>query len=113
MTERLFEELQAGLSRDTAAFAPELLVCAGIVLLLALRLFRIFDRHHLSWVALVLALGALAMTWMQWAGIGYDPREPGVTSIDLFTGLLVFDNFAIFIKLFLFGFLALAIFLSL
>lgn len=56
MTERLFHELQASLGRDTDAFAPELLICAGIVLLLVLRLFRIFDRHHLSWIALVLAL---------------------------------------------------------
>jgi NADH-quinone oxidoreductase subunit N len=113
MTERLFQELQESLSRDTAAFAPELLLCAGIVLLLLLRLFRIFDRHHLGWIALVLTVGALAMSWAQWAGIAYDPRSNRADALDLFTGLLVFDNFAIFVKLFLYGFAALVVFLSL
>jgi NADH-quinone oxidoreductase subunit N len=112
MTERIFQELQANLGRDTAAFAPELLVCAGIVLLLFVRLFRWFDRNHLGWVTLVLTLGALAMSWGQWAGMAYDPRM-GATSLDTFTGLLVFDNFAIFVKMFLFGFAALVVFLSL
>ncbi len=113
MTERLFHELQESLGRDTQAFAPELLVCAGIVLLLFVRLFRWFDRNHLGWVALVLALGALAMSWGQWAGLAYDPRDGIERSLDTFTGLLVFDNFAIFVKMFLYGFAALVIFLSL
>jgi NADH-quinone oxidoreductase subunit N len=114
MTESLFRELQTSLSRDLAAFAPELLVCAGIVLLLLIRLFRVFDRHHLGWVALVLAVGALAISWAQWFGVeDYDPRRGSSAPLDLFTGLLVFDNFAIFMKLFLFGFAALVILLSL
>ncbi len=112
MTETLLRELEDGLSRDTAAFAPELLLCAGIVLLLFVRLFRFFDRNHLGWLALVLSAGAFAMAWAQWAGVAYDPRG-GDTALDLFTGLLVFDNFAIFIKLFLYGFAALVVFLSL
>jgi NADH-quinone oxidoreductase subunit N len=114
MTATLLEQLQNSLSQDLVAFAPELLLCAGIVVLLLIRLFRVFDRSHLGWIALVVMLGALGMAWMQWnRSVGYDPREARETSLDLFTGLLVFDNFTIFAKLFLFGFTALVIFLSL
>src|SRR5262249_39598111 len=100
-------------SRDTSAFAPELLVCAGIVLLLLVRLVRYLDDRHLGWVALILAAGAFAMSWAQWDGVAYDPRSDSSAALDLFTGLLVFDNFAIFVKMFLYGFAALVIFLSL
>jgi NADH-quinone oxidoreductase subunit N len=114
MTERLLQELQVNLGRDLRAFGPELLLCAGIVILLLVRLYRFFDRNHLGWVALVLSLGALGMSGLQWAGIeDYDPRTTRMVSLDLFTGLLVFDNFAIFIKLFLYGFASLVVFLSL
>jgi NADH-quinone oxidoreductase subunit N len=115
MTATLLKQLQDSLSRDLVAFAPELLICAGIVLLLLVRLFRVFDRTHLGWIALVVMLGALGMACMQWSGrdYGYDPRDARETSLDLFTGLLVFDNFTIFAKLFLFGFTALVIFLTL
>jgi NADH-quinone oxidoreductase subunit N len=113
MTATLLGQLQESLNRDLVAFAPELLLCAGIVLLLLIRLFRVFDRTHLGWIALVVMLGALGMAWMQWTGFSYDPREARETSLDLFTGLLVFDNFTIFAKLFLFGFTALVIFLTL
>jgi NADH-quinone oxidoreductase subunit N len=113
MTEAFLVELQQSLNRDVRAFGPELVLCAGIVILLLARLFRFFDKSHLGWVALVLSIGALTMSALQWANFeDYDPRG-GATSIDLFTGLLVFDNFAIFTKLFLYGFAALVVFLSL
>jgi len=78
--------------------------------LLLVRLFRIFDRNHLGWLALVLSLSALCFSGAQWFGMeDYDPRTRSMTSLDLFSGLLVFDNFAIFIKLFLYGFAALVV----
>jgi NADH-quinone oxidoreductase subunit N len=123
MTEHLLEILRANLARDTTAFAPELVLCVGIVILLLARLVPFFDRNHLGWVALVIALGALATSWMQWAGYdAYDPRvginatlseADQISSLELFTGMLVFDNFSIFIKLFLYGFATLIVFLSL
>jgi NADH-quinone oxidoreductase subunit N len=123
MTERLLQTLEANLVRDTTAFAPELLLCLGIVILLLARLVPFFDRNHLGWVALVIALGALGTSWMQWAGFyDYDPRvainanlleSDKIMSLDLFSGMLVFDNFSIFIKLFLYGFATLVVFLSL
>src|SRR5260221_99483 len=115
MTATLFQELQNALSQDLTAFAPELLLCGGIVALLLIRLFRIFDRNHLGWIALVLTLGALGISVMQWLGVeDYDPRFSTLQpSMDLFTGLLVYDNFTIFVKLFLYGFASLIVFLSL
>lgn len=115
MTATLFQELQNTLSQDLTAFAPELLLCGGIVVLLLIRLFRVFDRNHLGWIALVLTLGALLISVMQWLGVeDYDPRfSTPFRSLDLFTGLIVYDNFTIFVKLFLYGFASLIVFLSL
>jgi NADH-quinone oxidoreductase subunit N len=111
----LLQDLQQGLGPDLTAFAPELILCGTIVLLLLLRLFRGLDRVHLGWVALVLTVVALAASVGQWSGQeDLDPRRGlGVPSLDLFTGLLVFDNFTIFLKMFLLGFAALLVWLSL
>ena len=115
MTERIFEDLQAALGRDMLAFAPELFLCAGIVVLLLSRLIPFFDRNHLGWVSLVVTAGALILSWLQWEREpGYDPRAgSGMAAFDLFSGLLVYDSFAIFIKMFLCGFAALVVFLTL
>src|SRR5947209_6016171 len=53
--------LLQGLSRDSLAFLPELLVCGVIVLLLVLRLLPFLDRLHLGWVALIATLAILAV----------------------------------------------------
>src|SRR5258708_19179197 len=110
--------LEAGLLRDGQAFAPELVVCGAIVLLLGLRLFNAFNRVHLGWVALAGALAALALAMDQWHGQYFgleSPHElaPGRDSANLFTGLLVYDNLTIFLRIFLLGFAALIIGLSL
>jgi NADH-quinone oxidoreductase subunit N len=114
MTQAVLDQLKASLSQDLTAVLPELFLCGGIVLMLLVRLFRFFDRHHLGWVALAVTLGALWITWAQWTGNDYVP--PGARpadSFDLFSGLLVYDGFALFVKLFLFGFTALVILLAL
>src|SRR5438067_1165815 len=114
MTKQLLQSLQAGLSLDLVAFMPELVLCGTIVLLLFFRLFPRFDRLHMGWVALFLTLYALYVSWAQWTHTGgHDPRAEISQPLNLFSGMLVFDNFAIFIKLFLFGFTALVIFLCL
>jgi NADH-quinone oxidoreductase subunit N len=113
MTASLLQQLQNSLGLDITAFAPELTLCAGIVILLGIRLFRINDPLHLGWVSLVLTVGALAMSWTQWTRGEFDPRSPTQVSLDIFSGLLVFDNFAIFVKMFLLAFAALVVFLSL
>jgi NADH-quinone oxidoreductase subunit N len=113
MTAKLLEELQASLSQDVIAFFPELVLCGAIVLMLVLRLFSYFDRQHQAWVALPLTLCALYGAWSQWMGFAeLDPRGGDSIQLDLFSGLLVFDNFTIFVKMFLLGFTALVIWLS-
>jgi NADH-quinone oxidoreductase subunit N len=116
MTKDLLKTLHDGLDLDLIAFLPELVLCGTIVILLVIRLFPRFDRRHLGWVALVLTLYALFLSWMQWEHApGYDPRPHFVANqpLNLFSGLLIFDNFSIFLKLFLLGFTALVILLCL
>src|SRR5215470_14469227 len=124
MTDKALDDLQASLGQDLLAFLPEVVLCGTIVLLLLVRLFPRFDRRHLGGVALILTLYALFVswcqwagpTWSQWAGVNYDPRPdlPGpARALPAFGGLLVFDNFLIFMRLFLLGFAALLIWLSL
>jgi NADH-quinone oxidoreductase subunit N len=103
-------------SYDLLAFAPELILCATIVLLLVLRLFSGFNRVHLGWVALVMTAAAFHTAFSQWQGGDWDPRAvPGLSprSLEMFSGLLVYDNFTIFLRLFLLGFTALLLLLSL
>jgi NADH-quinone oxidoreductase subunit N len=121
------DRLQAGLGRDLQAFLPELILSGGIVLLLLLRLFKAFDRVHLGWVALILVLAALGVSWGQWEGSGLSgllsPEEMAKANaaesdstqqaMPLFSGLLVYDRLTLFIRLFLFAFTALVIWLTL
>jgi NADH-quinone oxidoreductase subunit N len=142
-------------ARDSLAFLPELLLCGSIVLLLLLRLFSVFDRFHLGYLALVLTLAMLGVSYAQWHG-GWglpDPEQetqirlgelqqqlekasaPGPEQkLDLarvnalktqiaaakssqaqpiYNGLLVYDRMFLFLRLFLYGFTALIIWLSL
>ena len=107
MTELLYRQLQDRLSLDVAGFLPELVLCGSIVLLLLIRMF-LGNRTNLGLLGLIFVGVTLAVTLAQWNGIaGYDPRV-GVNdrpSIELFGGMLVFDNFTIWIKLFLVVFL--------
>src|SRR4051794_8013539 len=112
MTQEAIDQLQQSLLRDAEAFLPELILCGTIVLLLLVRLFSAFNRNHLGYLALVFTGYALAVSGMQWMGVNHDPRdvEQGVRQpLQLFGGMLVFDNFTIFLRLFLLGFTALTI----
>src|SRR5271165_6278146 len=109
MSKQILQTLQAGLSLDVSAFLPELILCGAIVLLLLIRLFSQFDRAHLGWVALFFTLVALVVSWFQWIhAAGYDPRSAGTVDepLNMFSGMLVFDNFSIFLKIFLYFFTA-------
>ena len=59
-------QITTDLMSSLPRFLPELLVCAAIVLLLFLRLFRGFQRARLGLVALVLTLAALVVALFQW-----------------------------------------------
>jgi NADH-quinone oxidoreductase subunit N len=105
--------VQGDVLHDSLAFLPELLLCAAIVLMLFFRLFGVFNRTHMGWVALVAVLGALGVSILQWLGeFGF--QKPGELARDLmiFDGLLVYDYFTLFLRCFLFGFAALIIWLT-
>jgi NADH-quinone oxidoreductase subunit N len=115
MTEKALGNLQDSLVRDLTAFLPEVVLCGTIVLLLLIRLVRRFDHRHLGGVAFVLTAYALYLSSNQWLSGGYDPRPelPGApASLTAFGGMLVYDNFLIFVRLFLLAFAALVIWLS-
>src|SRR5437867_13080896 len=108
------DQLETGFLRDAKAFAPELVVCAAIVVLLGLRLFNAFNYLHLGWVAFAAALAAFAVALDQRHGFYFGlatPADlaPATESANLFTGLLVYDNLTIFLRMFLLGFAALVI----
>jgi NADH-quinone oxidoreductase subunit N len=93
--------LRSSLS-DLWAFLPELAVGGTIVALLVLRLFDSLGRLHLGWVALLGLIGALALACGQWLGLPeLDPRRADVRPVvrlDLFSGLLSFDQFALALR---------------
>jgi NADH-quinone oxidoreductase subunit N len=99
---------------DCAVLAPELILAFTIVWLLVMRLMPTFNRLHLSWVALLFTLGALVVSWFQWTGRFYNPQQlaPGANAYGMFSGLLVYDNLTIFLRLFLLVFAALMIWLT-
>jgi NADH-quinone oxidoreductase subunit N len=101
------EKLETNLIVDLNAFLPEVILCGAIVLLLLLRLLASFQGVHMSKVALAFTLLALAVSWLQWAGSIVLPQPHYI-----FGGLLAFDNFTIFIRIFLLGFTALVIWLT-
>src|SRR5438128_1484699 len=96
-------DLQAQLPQDALGFLPELILCGTIVLLLFLRLFTSLNRWHLGWVALLFTLTALGASVVQWQA------KPQST---LFTGLLAYDTFTVFLRLFLLSFVILVIWLT-
>jgi NADH-quinone oxidoreductase subunit N len=116
---------------DLTAFAPELILCTGIIVMLLMRLFRAFDRIHLGTVALTIALLALGANYalttptpldkgsgkqgVQQPSDAPPASEPSFhrQANDIFGGMLVYDNFMIFMRYVLLGFTALTIWLSL
>lgn len=132
MNADLLASFWAGFSVDMRSFAPELWICFSIVFMLLIRLVPRYDKLHVGVVALALASIALVIALLQWPfhwtdlfggdseGVGkylalFNPRNDPKTANDsiLFGGMLVFDNFAIFIKIFLYGFIALVVMLTL
>ena len=100
----MLSNLTANLGADLLKFLPELVLCAGIVSLLLFRLFPVLNRAHLGLFALAVALLALGVSWQQW--------QEDVTPGEMFSGLLAYDKLTIFLRLFLYAFAALLVWLS-
>ncbi len=104
-------------ARDSMAFLPELVLCGVIVLLLLIRLFTVFDKMHLSGVALLGVLAAFVVSLLQWRGnMGlagpYNSDSNVAASSYLFGGMLVYDHLTVYLRLFLYSFTALVIWLT-
>ena len=107
-------EMQNVLMYASMQFLPELLVCAAIVLLLLLRVFRLTGRSHLGPITLVMTLAILFVAVCQWNSLYGFQAPSGRKPVDLmFGGLLVYDHLTIFMRCFLLGFAALMIWLTL
>ncbi len=132
MNESLLALFEKGISVDARAFAPEIWICFSIVFMLLLRLAPRYDKLHVGKVAVVLAAIALLISVLQWPIqwselLGGDGQEVGkflamfnprndpsdVTDGNLFGGMLIFDNFSVFLKIFLYSFITLVVLLTL
>jgi NADH-quinone oxidoreductase subunit N len=90
------------------AFLPEIVICLTIVAMLAIRIPRIGRQVDMFWVALAGAgLGLyFAAPWaLMTESVAGDPAT--VTRMEIFTGMLVYDTFAVFVRSALFLFLVL------
>lgn len=96
-----FETL-TGPNGDLSAFGPEIILASTIVLMLIGKIA--LGRLHMGFVALLGVGAALWWSYGQWV--------PEIASREIFQGLLVFDEYTVFIRLFLLTFTALLILLT-
>ncbi|MBI2480322.1 MAG: hypothetical protein HYV60_17315, partial [Planctomycetia bacterium] len=82
-------------------------MCATIVLLLFIRLFKGGPRVDLFWVMLIGTVVALVAS-SPWKHLGSHPPLPGaldaVSRMEIFTGMLVYDAFTVYMRSVLIGF---------
>ncbi len=96
LTRARLENFQSALGTDAVLFLPELLVCAGIILLLLCRLVKVLDRTHLGGLAMaVLGVATFAAAFQMMGAAG------NVRSSTYFAGMLAADPFAAFLRTFL------------
>src|SRR5262249_24052028 len=100
LSDDAIRELLAQTTESLTFFAPELVLCGGIVLGLLLRLFPRLDRLHMGYVALGVSLVGLWFVWTQWQPF----LNPNTNSLpkDFFSGMLVYDPLTVFVRLFVF-----------
>lgn len=106
----LLEKLvQETTQTSLGCFAPELIVCGTIVVLLLARLVGADRGLPTYWLAMIGSVAAFVAAYFQFAGL----QQPGaVESQEFFTGLLVYDQFTVFFRLFLLLFLILVLALT-
>ncbi len=92
-------------TRDSSlwAFMPELVLCATVLMLLLVRLFRGGHRFHAGYIALAGSLLALyfAAPWQHLSSlISADAAAApsAVTRMEIFTGMLVYDTFSVYLR---------------
>ncbi len=110
----LFSQLITKLIQDTTEkslplFGVELCLCVTIVLMLLVRLFGADRLLPACITAVVGAAAALTCSWMQYREL-FAQSTP--LSTELFTGLLIHDNFTVYFRAFLSLFLLLTVALT-
>lgn len=99
------------------AFLPELILCLTVLVLLFVRLFEFGRRMHGAYIALIGSLVALyfAAPWehLQAAFTAAEAADASaVTRMEIFTGMLVYDAFSVFVRSVLLAFAVLFILLT-
>jgi NADH-quinone oxidoreductase subunit N len=95
------------------AFLPELIICLTVLLLLAVRLPRAGRFIDTFWIALAGSAAALAFAapWQHLGAVALTPEQAAspaaVTRMEIFTGMLVYDSFSVFVRSLLLAFAAL------
>ncbi|HKB05432.1 MAG TPA: NADH-quinone oxidoreductase subunit N, partial [Gemmataceae bacterium] len=108
-------DLTDRLHRDLLTFVPELILCLTIVGMLLVRLVVAARRSHLAVFALVMSVIALGASIAQFPpGSGwFRSIVPSTGGAPGFSGMLVFDTFGLYLRIFLLAFLCLSLWLSL
>ncbi|MCS6975536.1 MAG: NADH-quinone oxidoreductase subunit N [Gemmatales bacterium] len=96
----------AELQSSLIAFAPELVLCGGIIILLLLRMLPSLERVHLGYFSLFIVVAALVVSWIEWVNGEYDTRP-------VFAGMVTADALTVYMRLLLLGFTALVVVLTL
>jgi NADH-quinone oxidoreductase subunit N len=92
-------------TRDSSlwAFLPELILCGTVLVMLLVRLFRGGDRFHAGYIALAGSLLALYFA-APWSSLTAIVNAEGataagaVTRMEIFTGMLVYDTFSVYLR---------------
>ncbi|MCI0358376.1 MAG: NADH-quinone oxidoreductase subunit N [Planctomycetaceae bacterium] len=94
------------------AFLPELVICATVLAMLFVRLFRVGRYVDMFWIALAGSIAALyfAAPWDHLGAVltaDQAAHPAAVTRMEIFTGMLVYDTFSVYVRsaLFLFAIL--------
>ena len=88
-------------TRDSSlwAFFPELILCGTVLAMLLVRLFKGGHRIHAGYIALAGSLLALYFA-APWSSLPTSVMTEGaaVTRMEIFTGMLVYDPFSVFMR---------------
>jgi NADH-quinone oxidoreductase subunit N len=83
------------------AFLPETIICVTIVLMLFVRIFNWGRRVDAFYLALIGSAAALA-AGLPWTHLSANPPDASlpfaVTRMEIFTGMLVYDTFTVFMR---------------
>jgi NADH-quinone oxidoreductase subunit N len=82
------------------AYLPELVLCLTVLVMLFLRLFKWSRLIDTFWLALIGTVAALylAVPWEHLRSIVSADSPVAVTRMEIFTGMLVYDTFSVYVR---------------